>query len=144
MTQLAETNLIRVMCEYCLHSQKNECLICNGAKFYFWDAITQLCFSGDGSPLYLENENGEKIHLKRDQAATSSAKFDIKTMLTYIELWVAETPVRKWKLLLDENGWQACIWFNRYKRTCFETSDVDLEVCITRTYAEILHFQSHT
>jgi len=62
---------------------------------------------------------------------------DIKTMLEVIELWVAETPVRKWKLTLDENGWHACLWFNRYKKMCFETSHKDVENCIARAYQKI-------
>ena len=55
-----------------------------------------------------------------------AGELSIKSMLEFIERWVAESPVRKWKMTLDESGWHACVWFNRYTKSCFQSGSFDL------------------
>jgi len=89
-------------------------------------------------------ENGEEISVLKNASAPpipvepiQVEQGPINEMLTAIEQWVAQAPIRKWKLVLDEQGWHACVWFNQYKKICFDTSDRNLSVCIQRSYSKI-------
>ena len=132
---------IKVICEACAGYPDTSCPLCAGAKFYFWEPQTGLCFTYSGQPIMFYNNKGEALPVLRN-AAPAVHKQLLQPMLDFIEDWVSETPVRKWKLTLDENGWQSCVWFNRYKRSCFETHDINFESCIARTYYEIKNYQA--
>jgi hypothetical protein len=77
------------------------------------------------------------VPVTRSASARVPKSLSIEDMLISIELWVLESPIRKWRLTMDEEGWHACIWFNRYKKVCFDTSDPKLEQCIERCYLVI-------
>ena len=65
---------------------------------------------------------------------------DTAQMLRRIEAWVAESPLRKWRLKLDEHGWDSCLWYNRYQGKYFEISNVNLNTCIDCTYSELIKY----
>ncbi len=133
---------VKVICEGCIKIHNPECPACRGTRFYFWDPATCYCYSDNGEQM-LFDDNGDLIPVVR-QHASSVPDITAEAMLQFIELWVAETPVRKWKLLLDENGWQSCIWFNRYKHSCVQIAEKDFSLCIRRTYQEIDKIREQT
>lgn len=134
---------VRVICEACALSLHADCQICGGARYYYWDPESGLCYTQSGGLISVNDEAGHNMPVvRRHDSKIFRSNTDVKGMLDAIEEWVAETPVRKWRLTLDENGWQACVWFNRFKKTCFETSNINLEACITRSYSEIMKRRS--
>jgi hypothetical protein len=136
-----KTSLVKVICEACMQYQDTECILCHGQRFYLWDPNTLLCYAFDGSQIVAAAEDGGKLPVTRQLNTLASGAddaLDMQTMIEFIELWVSETPVRKWKLTFDENGWHGCVWFNRYKKTCFETHDAHLINCIKLSYKEII------
>ena len=136
-------DLIRVICEACSTCFNAECPLCGGAKFYFWNNESGLCYSHTGTLIVHSDEEGHSLPVVRS-AENDPRQMgpDIKMILDFIEEWVSESPIRKWKLTLDENGWQACVWFNRYKKICFETADINFETCILRSYSEIIKYNA--
>jgi hypothetical protein len=133
---------IKVICEACINNYSADCVLCSGSRYYFWDPSSCLCYSGDGQLIQIQDENGDALSVIRKHRYDEERQPDFNTMINFIELWVSETPKRKWRLTFDESGWQGCIWFNRFKKICFETSDMNIEKCVYKTYLEILKYTS--
>lgn len=132
------SKLLKVLCEACLRGSSRACTICNGLKFYFWDPSSQRCFLGSGVPMVAQNEFGELVEVVRHHPYNDDTK-EISTgiQLAAIEKWVAADPVRSWKLSLNDDGWQACIWFNRFKKKCSEKIGKNFEECVMLSFEEI-------
>ncbi len=127
---------LRVMCEGCIKESNPDCPACRGARFYLWDPETSFCFTERGEQIFYTDDLGETIPVIRRQACKAT-RLSTEVMLEFIESWVSQLPVRKWKLLLDENGWESCVWFHRYKHSCVQISEHDFNKCVQRTYEEI-------
>ena len=132
----ARKELVRVICESCQQAADAHCEICSGSKFYFWDSETLLCYSADGKPLVAENEQGEMVGLVR-QTIQAARGLDVATMLRFIELWVSEKSVRKWKLWIDK-GWHCSVWPDRSKDSAQTFVSDDPERCIVDCYKFIM------
>lgn len=133
---ISEKKLVRVICESCQQSADNHCEICGGSKFYFWDSETLLCYAADGKPLVAQNEAGEMVGVVR-QTLMAAKNLDVATMLRFIELWVSEKPVRKWKLWI-EKGWNCSVWPDRHKDKAQTFSAEDPERCIADCYRFVM------
>jgi hypothetical protein len=136
--EAVKTSLVRVICVGCSQNPDAECEICHGARYHLWDPQSFLCYTPDGTPLTVKDDLGNLVHVsKNPEFNQQKSNLAVEAMLGAIELWVSESPVRKWRLTLDEEGWHACVWFNRYKKTCFDTSDTRLDLCVERSFREI-------
>ncbi len=132
-----KTSLVRVLCESCIRARDADCELCGGTRFYFWDPATSFCYSDSGVQLVTKNDYGEVLNIVRSEGRRTGS-LAVAEMLEMIERWVTESPVRKWKLILDDTKWQSCLWFNRYKKSCFQASERTFEACIERTFVELL------
>ena len=132
---------IKVICEACNRADGSECIVCGGARFYFWDPQTLHCYSKDGTPITALDEDGERLSVTRRGLTHFPLKVELKVMVECIELWVREEQVRKWNLTFDETGWQACLWINRYKKICFEFTDENLEKCVAKLYQRLFDIE---
>lgn len=131
--------LVKVICVACAKTADRNCEFCKGARFHLWDSQTHLCYNCDGKPLIMNDSDGNEIHVRRDpNLQKAPRKLPVHAMLTAIENWVSESPVRKWRLTLDDEGWHASIWFNRFKKNRVDTSDAHLALCVERSYREII------
>jgi len=129
-------DFIRVICESCQQDADSGCAICKGCKFYFWDPETLLCYGADRKPIIAENDEGEMVGVVR-QATNPARGLDLVTMLRFIELWVAESAVRKWKLWVD-GGWNCSVWPDRYKDKPQTFTSDDPERCVADCYKFIM------
>lgn len=136
--QLSTSSLIRVICELCTQTGDLDCSLCRGQRFYLWDPGSFLCYGIDKTPLLSINDLGDQIHVTRRKGESDETRLDLRSMIEFIELWVKETSIRKWKLVFDESGWHSCVWFNRYKKVCFEASDASMTECVAHSYKEII------
>lgn len=134
---LRPPNLIKVICIGCAKEAHYDCPICAGSRFHLWDPNTFLCYSNDGTQLFGLSDSGTSVPVTRSAHASLVKPLSIEEMLKRVERWVLASPVRKWRLTMDEDGWHACVWFNHYKKHCFDTSDPTLAPCIERCYLEI-------
>ena len=143
MKKAATQNVrVRVICEACIKEHDGECFLCFGHRYYFWDPETRLCYSALGELIEIADNTGQVFSVVRNHETSLKGTPDVVTMLDYIEIWASESPTRKWKLTCDDDGWQACVWFNRYKKSCFEVSGSSIETCIQKSYFKILESEN--
>ncbi len=133
----AKTSLVRVICERCSHSLTATCRLCGGQRYYLWDPLTFLCYSFNYKPLVVTNDKGDSLPVIRESQSDTQTPA-IESMIKLIEWWVSESAVRKWKLTCDEDGWHSCLWINRYKKTCYESSHRELRESVLNTYNKVI------
>lgn len=133
-------DLMRVICTFCdtgSSESGSECDICHGYRYFLWDPDSYRCFTAELDEVTLEDESGTAIPVLRDPLVSLAYQRSVEVLLNEIEEWVRSSPLRKWKLTLDSDGWHACVWFNRYTKVCFDTSDPVLETCVRLSYLAI-------
>ena len=129
---------IKVLCEFCLRNVNPICCICSGARYYFWDSESSLCYSASGERLTVVDDQGDQIDIIRLANEPPIEKLEIAVLIELMEMWVKASAVRSWKLWLNADGWHACIGFNKFKKQFVQKDGMTPLQCVKESYREVL------
>ena len=133
---LQKSSLIEVVCDACAALYDPRCVICRGEKFYYWDPKSEYCYTADGLPMRYIDILGDEVQVRRPaKTAPTPVTVSLEIMLSYIEIWIADSPEQRSFKLTYTTSW-ICTITESVSRESFFADDV--AECVRKCYGYLL------